>query len=77
MPHYDERELCEMINSALDQQRQKLKRCLRNSEEWHQCGRYLIENKKTGQIVEGDIDLLQLGKQLGVIGENDSVHYRR
>jgi hypothetical protein len=27
--------------------------------------------------VEGDIDLLQLGRQLGVIGENDSVHYRR
>ena len=76
MPHYDERELCEMINSALEQQRQELKRCLRNSEEWHQCGMYLIENKQTGELVEGDVDPLQLGRQLGVIGEYDSVHYR-
>jgi hypothetical protein len=74
---YDERKLLETINHALEQQRQKLKRCLRNSNDWHQFGMYCLENENTGELLEAHVDPLQLGRELGVIGEYDSVDYRR
>ena len=74
---HDERKLLEKINHALEQQRQKLKRCLRNSKDWHQFGTYCVEDENTGELVEGDIDPLKLGRELGVIGEYDTVYYRR
>ena len=74
---HDERELLEKINHALDQQRQKLKRCLRNSKDWHEFGMYCVEDENTGELVEGNVDPLKLGRELGVIGEYDTVDYRR
>lgn len=77
MSHCDENKLLEMINHALEQQRHKLKRCLRNSREWHEFGTYCLENESTGECLVDNVDPLQLGRELGVIGECDSVHFRR
>ena len=74
---HDEHKLLEKINHALEQQRQKLKRCMRNSKDWHQFGMYCVDDENTGELVEGDVDPLKLGRELGVIGEYDMVYYRR
>lgn len=74
---HDEHKLLEKINHALEQQRQKLKRCLRNSKDWHEFGMYCVEDENTGELVEGNVDPLKLGRELGVIGEYDMVYYRR
>jgi hypothetical protein len=38
---------------------------------------YCVEDENTGELVEGNIDPLKLGRELGVIGEYDTVYYRR
>ena len=76
MSHYDERKMRDMINHALEEQRQKLRRCLRNTADWHEYGTFCIEDERTGELISGHVDPLQLGRELGVFGENDSIDYR-
>ncbi len=77
MTHYNEREMLKIINDSLEQQRQRLRRCLRNSEEWYEFGMFCIESDSDGELISGHVDPLQLGKDLGVLGENDSIDYGR
>lgn len=66
-----ERALVARINRALAKERQALRRCRETSRGFHTLGRYYMLDVQLGFVLDVDVSIERLGRDLAVLNERE------
>lgn len=68
-----ERALVARINRTLAKQEQGLRRCRENSRWFHDLGRYYVVDQATLSLCMKDVEIEDLGRELGVLTSREAM----
>lgn len=68
-----ERALFARIDRALDKQEERLRRCRPGSRSHWELGDYYVINWRIGGLVHKDVDIEDLGRELGVLRDYEKL----